>query len=558
MFVIGLCASTVIVAVTFLVLTPVSFGQRRVARIGADDLPLANEISQLQVSLVGWQMFVEPQLDAIQAPGATVNASDIARGAKLAQAAIDEGTSLPTTLRRNGLSTESRALDVATRAFSNAIAKLTPVASGARVSAAEVAKVMAVERQSYTVMWDLTSSIDLTVARNLTALDARYVDGRLSRARTIVIVVGALNLLLALSAGVIVARNTVRRERRRNLETQRRLYGADLQQALELSKSESTAYNIVDRALREAVPQLDVELLIADSSRAHFHRVLDSQSESERSDGCGVISPEECPATARGHTMQFPSSSALSACPYLQGRASGPLSAVCIPVSIAGRTLGVMHARGTDGTLPADADVENLELSARRTAERVAMLRTFERSEAQARTDPLTGLLNRRSLEDQVHDLQYDRVSYALAYGDLDHFKVLNDTFGHESGDQALRLFSRVLRDSVRPGDLVARYGGEEFVIVLPECGTDTAITVLERVRERLALALTSGRVPAFTVSFGVTDSLSGDTFEEVVNNADHALLSAKAAGRNRVMLAVEPVPAPLGSDPLPVSSEAS
>ena len=137
-----------------------------------------------------------------------------------------------------------------------------------------------------------------------------------------------------------------------------------------------------------------------------------------------------------------------------------------------------------------------MEFSTRRAAERVALIRTFETSETQAHTDPLTGLLNRRSLENRVRELQSDGIPYALAYGDLDFFKTLNDVHGHEAGDQALRLFSRVMRDSVRPVDLVSRYGGEEFVIVLPDCTPDTATSVLERVRERLALALTSGRVP--------------------------------------------------------------
>ena len=76
---------------------------------------------------------------------------------------------------------------------------------------------------------------------------------------------------------------------------------------------------------------------------------------------------------------------------------------------------------------------------------------------------------------------------------------------------------------------------------MLPDCGTDTAVPVLERVRERLALALTSGRVPAFTVSFGVSDSMSAATFEEILANADEALLAAKTAGRNRVVIAQEP-----------------
>jgi diguanylate cyclase (GGDEF)-like protein len=146
--------------------------------------------------------------------------------------------------------------------------------------------------------------------------------------------------------------------------------------------------------------------------------------------------------------------------------------------------------------------------------------------------------LNRRSLQNTVRDLRNQGVGYALAYGDLDHFKMLNDTHGHEAGDQALRLFARVLGDSLRPNDIAAGYGGEEFVIVLPDCDTAVAIGVLERVRESLALALNAGRVPRFTVTFGVASSAYAPDFEAIVAIADQALLEAKAAGRNRVAVA--------------------
>ena len=170
------------------------------------------------------------------------------------------------------------------------------------------------------------------------------------------------------------------------------------------------------------------------------------------------------------------------------------------------------------------------------------MIRAFETSENQAHTDPLTGLLNRRSLEKQVRDLQADGTPYTLAYGDLDHFKLLNDTHGHEVGDQALRLFSRVLRDSVRPNDIVARYGGEEFVIVLPDCGTEVAVGVLERVRRASRSRSAPGRIPPFTVSFGVASTTHASEFEEIVGVADHALHDAKSAGRNCILVAEFPV----------------
>ena len=94
-----------------------------------------------------------------------------------------------------------------------------------------------------------------------------------------------------------------------------------------------------------------------------------------------------------------------------------------------------------------------------------------------------------------------------LAMGDLDHFKALNDTHGHDAGDRALRLFSRTLRDAVRADDLVCRYGGEEFVVVFPGLSVDVAARALGRIQEQLVLALAAGSVPPFTASFGVAGS---------------------------------------------------
>jgi len=209
-----------------------------------------------------------------------------------------------------------------------------------------------------------------------------------------------------------------------------------------------------------------------------------------------------------------------------------------VPVSIAGKTIGVVHSIGPDRDPPAPSTSVDLELIARKAGERIGILRAFSRTEAQARTDPLTGLLNRRSLESAVRDLTADAHPYAVAYGDLDHFKLLNDIHGHDTGDRALRLFARVLRDTVRPNDVAARYGGEEFIVVLPDCTIDDACAVVDRVRARLADAQRGGSVPSFTVSFGLAPGEPDLAFGEIVEQADGALLQAKAQGRDRVVLA--------------------
>jgi diguanylate cyclase (GGDEF)-like protein len=211
----------------------------------------------------------------------------------------------------------------------------------------------------------------------------------------------------------------------------------------------------------------------------------------------------------------------------------------------------VLHATGTDRSRPDPERLADLEQIAARAGDRIGLLRVFSRSEAQAATDPLTGLRNRRSLEERVQEISRAGSGYAIAFGDLDHFKQLNDMHGHDTGDRALRLFARVLRDTVRPSDVVARWGGEEFVVVLPATTTSDAVRILERVREGLALALAAGTAPQFTASFGVSGSEDGDDLEAVIAVADGALLIAKRSGRNRVVVAGHEPNAPHARDRL-------
>ncbi len=306
-----------------------------------------------------------------------------------------------------------------------------------------------------------------------------------------------------------------------------------LQRALEMVAGEELTYDVIAQAITIAAPGVPAEMLLADSSHAHFRQVLSTSAGNDTA--CGVISPGDCPATITGQQRIFDDSASLDTCPYLRGR-DDAVWAKCIPVSIAGRATGVIHTQGPLAR-PRPEILRGLVLVARKAGERIGMLRAFDRSETQAQTDPLTGLLNRRSLEARIHELNETELPFVVAYGDLDHFKMLNDVHGHDAGDRALRLFSRVMRDSLRPDDIPARYGGEEFVAVLPDCTLENATVVIERIRTRLHEVLAAGTVPSFTVSFGLAASEPGLTFSETVEAADTALLLAKRSGRDRVVL---------------------
>jgi diguanylate cyclase (GGDEF)-like protein len=328
---------------------------------------------------------------------------------------------------------------------------------------------------------------------------------------------------------------TAAREAQLRTEGQRQDFDARLHRALEMADSESDSYTIVRRTLQRALPQHPSELLLADSSDAHLKRTVEAGPDGD-GPGCGVQSPRACPAIRRGQTLVFPSSEELDACPYLQDRPYGPSSAACVPVNVAGRSIGVLHAVGPLHQPPGPEPVVRLEALAGQGGARIGMLRVMQRTSLQAATDPLTGLLNRRTLETQAHELLRRGEPFALAIGDLDHFKRLNDTHGHETGDRALRSFARTLRASVRAEDLICRFGGEEFVLVFPRRTARQASDVLRRTQEELVVTTTRSNVPGFTVSYGVTDSSQAGTLEELLRIADMHLFRAKHEGRNRIV----------------------
>jgi diguanylate cyclase (GGDEF)-like protein len=176
-------------------------------------------------------------------------------------------------------------------------------------------------------------------------------------------------------------------------------------------------------------------------------------------------------------------------------------------------------------------------------------VRAFEKTQLQAATDGLTGLVNRRTFEHEVRDLLGHGQLVSLAVCDLDHFKAINDTHGHEAGDRALRLFAQIARDALREGDILGRWGGEEFVIALPEMNRHSAVSILERIRDQLSKAHV-GDHPRFTASFGVTDSTAGANLERMMQLADAALYQSKHEGRDRITVGDDAATEPPTPDP--------
>jgi diguanylate cyclase (GGDEF)-like protein len=170
-----------------------------------------------------------------------------------------------------------------------------------------------------------------------------------------------------------------------------------------------------------------------------------------------------------------------------------------------------------------------------------------------ALVDPLTGVSNRRGFDAEAKRMlaraRRDGTSTALLLLDLDHFKALNDRFGHLAGDRALKAFTRTVAAELREGDLLSRLGGEEFAVALADCRADQALKLAERIR-RSAAALTlneAGAEMRLTVSIGVASLRAAESLDALLTKADAALYRAKAGGRDRVEVHPAPAPAVVG-----------
>jgi diguanylate cyclase (GGDEF)-like protein len=256
-----------------------------------------------------------------------------------------------------------------------------------------------------------------------------------------------------------------------------------------------------------------------------------------------LIRPEACRVRRTGHLVDGVTNPEICYS-FLPPAEVGARRHICFPVIQSGSVGSVVQLL----TTPEEQEkllgkVPFINVYLRETAPVLETKRLMESLRDSTLRDPMTGLNNRRFLEEYVETLvasvQRKRTHVAILMLDLDYFKMVNDTYGHDAGDAVLKALSNVLKQSVRASDLVIRYGGEEFLIILVDSEGEAADRVAENIRlavENLKVQV-SGIVLQKTISIGISDfPTDSDTFWQAVKFADVALYQAKEQGRNRTI----------------------
>jgi len=267
--------------------------------------------------------------------------------------------------------------------------------------------------------------------------------------------------------------------------------------------------------------------------------------------------PDECWALRKGqvHSTENPEKDII--CPHLLLEEKLPGPSLCIPLTAFGESIGLLVMTCCRAKDERERGLPEVERSQRRWlalnfSQRLATstftIRLRESLREQSVRDPLTGLYNRRFLEEslsrEIFRAQRSGSMIAVIMLDLDHFKQFNDLYGHDAGDIVLQEISRTLQKSVRREDIVCRYGGEEFAIIMPTASRETAIkraeNILDKVRHQ-EIHYRGNLFQKLSLSIGLAFyPANGLTAEEVLQAADMALLEAKRTGRNKLIMATK------------------
>jgi diguanylate cyclase (GGDEF)-like protein len=345
-------------------------------------------------------------------------------------------------------------------------------------------------------------------------------------------------------------RVTVTELEQRNRETALISEMGDL---LQTSLAAEEAYAVVAQYAQTLFPDESGALFVYSASR----NLLDAVALwNEPLAGERVFAPEECWSLRRGrvHRVEDPRSGLV--CRHLEQRGEAPVNGnvwplsggyICVPMMAQGEALGMLNLQGGASQPRLTESKQRLVVNvSEHIALALANLKLRETLRSQSIRDPLTGLFNRRymeeSLERELHRALRKHSPVGIIMLDIDRFKRFNDTFGHDAGDTMLRELSAFLQSHVRGEDIACRYGGDEFVLILPETPLEATQQRAEHIRETVKhLSVEHRHEPlgAITLSLGVAVfPVHGETAEVVLQAADAALYRAKQAKRDRVEVA--------------------
>jgi diguanylate cyclase (GGDEF)-like protein len=310
---------------------------------------------------------------------------------------------------------------------------------------------------------------------------------------------------------------------------------AEFTDAMQLTENEQEAHDLLKRYLEVVVPACSVTVFNRNNSADRLEAVTVLSESSPLHCSLEGAQPRNCLAVrfARPHTGVL-GSDPLVSCTICS---TCPTQTTCTPLLVSGEVIGSVLAEH-EGDLVGN-EARSMRDAVLQSAPILGNLRNLAIAQVRAATDSLTGLPNRRALDDTLKRMvaQTSRglVPLAALMCDLDHFKEVNDRFGHGRGDDVLAAVGAALLHSLRAGDFAGRYGGEEFLILLPSTGTEGAVEAAERLRASVAQI----RVPAvdrqISLSVGIAvipdHAIDAQSLERA---ADRALYAAKKAGRNR------------------------
>jgi diguanylate cyclase (GGDEF)-like protein len=327
--------------------------------------------------------------------------------------------------------------------------------------------------------------------------------------------------------------------RRREAADRRAADEADYTDTLQVTGSEEEAHELVRRHLDRTLPHTQTLVLTRNNSENRLEAATAVPPGSPVAGRLLGAEPRMCLALRFGRThREDPARSALLGCALC---ADGHNLSTCEPLLVGSRVIGSVLVTQS-GPLSPEQDAL-IRISVAQAAPVLANLRNLALAEFRANNDSLTGLPNRRATDDTLKRMvaQANRTISPLAAAmlDLDHFKQINDRFGHGKGDEVLAAVGAAVRSCLRVSDFAGRFGGEELLVLMPDTTAEGAVVLAERIRTTVGAIAVPGVTREITVSIGIADLLQhGGDATGLLRQADQALYAAKAAGRNRTVVA--------------------